>query len=281
MKAIYRCPVKPNVLISVPPETKPIVIDGVEIGWKVDEKGYLTAVEFAMSGGEIRLDGDAILRRHPELQKHAYKIAVWISNSILLQTGVDAFSPAWVLHNDAEVFPEGPDEERVFQGRKKWVTVDVTINWSNRVRIDPSQYPAWRVHSAALASYADGLRSLSLFTQYEQAYKVVEYFFGRSVSHTYRFASPSPSSIKRMFIPPSPRKSPFYDAVSEYAKQHNLDISRKTVRRLRRLRNRCVHHKATLGHANPEDLDAVREVEEMLPVLRRLTHSLLTHPPTD
>lgn len=261
MKAVYRLPVRQGIVIPVPDGTPPISFfdtdsfGDTKVSWKADSKGHLEFVELNIFGAQIQhAPNGAILSSYPELEEFAFRVIAYVANSILIQTGFDAFDPANVLRGTPEIFPETSEEEVKFAKCPKTVgsafTVDALISGNFR----PMEYSAGFGHSAAVASYADGLRVSSPFQQYEQFYKVVGHFFTQE----------GPDLDK---------------AVSSHASRYDPKYNQAQVEKLRDLRNRCVHPKHSHGHVNPEDVASIREVKSALPIMRALARLLLCHPP--
>ncbi|MFA4955855.1 MAG: hypothetical protein WC556_02635 [Candidatus Methanoperedens sp.] len=261
MRVEYRLPVKQDINIPVPLGTNSIVIEipdikNTKVQWEVDAKKNLSAVVLVIYGLEIKREskGNHISPYpEPEDEMYAYRLAVYIANCILIQTGFDAIDPEKVLLAAPHVFPETTAEET----RKSASGMNI-IAWEKctiNVLVPPGEflpkeYPAGFCYSAASASYADGLRVSSLFLKYEQFYKVVEHFF-------------------------TEQGEKLDAAVSKHASQYD----QVQIKKLRDLRNRCIHPQMAMGHVNPENMNSIQEVRVALPTLRNLAFWLLHNPP--
>ncbi len=265
MRVEYRLPVKQDINIPVPLGTNSIVIEipdikNTKVQWEVDAKKNLSAVVLVIHGLEIKREskGNNISPYpEPEDEMYAYRLAVYIANCILIQTGFDAIDPEKVLLAAPHVFPETTAEET----RKSASGMNI-IAWEKctiNVLVPPGEflpkeYPAGFCYSAASASYADGLRVSSLFLKYEQFYKVVEHFF-------------------------TEKGEKLDVSVSKHALQNDFKCNQVQIKKLRDLRNRCIHPQMPTGHVNPENTKSIEEVRAALPDLRNLALWLLSHPP--
>lgn len=255
MRAFYRIPIRAGGGVPVTTEIVPFQIGNAKIDWETDSNNKLSSIGLTISGAELRRDSTGvILSTYPELQEAAFKVATYIANSILVQTGADTIDPEFVLLNTPEVFPETPEEETLFSSTPKRLDIAVraiALCWGI---LSPDEYAPGFDHSAALASFADGIRVSSPFLRYEQFYKVIEHFF-------------------------SDEGEGLDEAVSNYASSHDPRFTKKMIEQLRRLRNRCVHPQARHGHVNPESRASLSEVKYFLTHLEPLARLLLRFPP--
>lgn len=255
MEAVYRLPAKSGADLPIPSGTQSIQIANARVEWEANAEGKLSTVVLRISGQSLKFDDrGVILSTYPGLESLAYRLSLYIANSMLEQTGFDAIDPEMVLRNTPELKPETPDEEREFANRRRTVGASRDVRYDVRGKFKPNEYPKSFKHSAALALYADGLRVRSPFQQYELSYKVIEYFFKE-------------------------KKSALDRAVSTHVLPHDDRFTRSQVKALRHLRNRSIHPNAYEGHVNPEDIEAIRNVESNLHLLRNLAYLLLQYPP--
>lgn len=254
MEVVYRFPVKAGVELTVPFATPSIRIENAIVNWEADSERKLSTVVLRISSQPLKLDQQgAIVPIYPELQVLAHRLSTYIANSVLRQTGFDAINSEIVLRSSPELYPETPDEEREFANRP--VVVSSSFPLVRRVvsTFKPEVYPQLFKHSAALASYADGLRVRSPFQQYELFYKVIEYFFEENGSALDK-------------------------AVSNHLLPHDSRFSESQIEALRHLRNRSIHPRHRKGHLNPERIEAISEVEANLHLVRDLAYLLLQYP---
>lgn len=254
MKVVYRLPAKSGVNLPIPPGTPQIQVDAATVGWEVDSDKKLNTIVLTISGQPLRLDDrGTILSTYPELEALAYRFSTYIANCVLQQTGFDAIDPEVVLQTTPELYPETLEEEREYANRPIVVGSSRTIAYNVHANFHPNEYPKMFMHSAALALYADGLRVGNPFQQYELFYKVIEYFFEEEGAALDK-------------------------AVSNHVRPYDARFDESQVEVLRHLRSRSVHPRARKGHVNPESVEAFREVQANLPLLRNLAHSLLQYP---
>jgi methylamine utilization protein MauJ len=255
MEVIYRLPVNPQTELSVQDGTLPIEINGATVIWEVTEEGNLAAIELRIAHQPIKYDErGVILSTHPELDALAYRLNSYIANSVFKQTALDAIDPETVVGKTPELQAETAEEEAILTERMRTVGTSQRFAWRVEGNFNPQEYPQLYEHSRAVALYADALRVKSPFQKYELFYKVIEYFF------------------------PKQGKS-FDKAVSAYAHPFDNRFNESQITALRELRVRSMHPHPRRGqHANPEDLQAVREVKGHVHLVQELANLLLEHP---
>ncbi len=123
--------------------------------------------------------------------------------------------------------------------------------------MDPSTYPVNSNHANALANFADGLRVTNPILKYEQFYKVLEHSFS-----------------ERNIV----GNNALDKAVATYVTTFDSQFDECAVRRLRNVRNRCVHPRQA-NHINPQNFSAVEELRSTLPAMEGLARILIEHPP--
>jgi len=255
MKAFYRIPIKAGGGVPVTTKIAPVQIGNAKIDWGMDGNNKLSSIGLTISEAELRRDSAGVIHAtYPELEEAAFKAATYIANSILVHTGADAIDPEIVLLKTPELFPETPEEETLFASSPKRLDIAVraiALCWGI---LSPNEWVPEFEQSAALASFADGIRVSSPFLRYEQFYKVIEHFF-------------------------SDKGEGLDEAVSNHASSHDPRFTKKMIEQLRRLRNRCVHPQAPHGHVNPESRASLSEVKYFLTHLEPLARLLLRFPP--
>jgi hypothetical protein len=259
MEVVYRLPVKSDIELPAQVGTPPIHINGATVCWEVSEDSKLEAVVLRIAHQPVKLDDQGvILSTYPELETLAYRLSSYIANCVCKQTALDAIDPETVVGKTPELFAETPDEETMLAERLRTVGVDVKLMWGIRGEFNPNEYPQLYEHSPAVALYADALRVKSPFQQYELFYKVIEYFF------------------------PQKQGQALDKAVSAHAFKFDNRFNQSQIKALRELRIRSMHPhpRPNVGqHANPEDLQAVRDVKANVYLIRELANLLLEHPP--
>lgn len=255
MKAFYRIPIKAGGGVPVTTKIAPVQIGNAKIDWEMDGNNKLSSIGLTISEAELRRDSVGVIHAtYPELEETAFKAATYIANSILLHAGADVIDPEFVLLNTPELFPQTAEEETLFASSPKRCEIALralVVSWGV---LSSNEWVPGFEHSAALASFADGIRVSSPFLRYEQFYKVIEHFF-------------------------SGEREELDEAVSSYASSHDPTFTKKLIEALRKLRNRCVHPQARHGHVSPESVASLSEVKSRLPQLESLARLLFRFPP--
>ncbi len=225
--------------------------DGL-VTYEMDEQKSLTTVLVEVLNVDYKIKDNRFIISST-VEATAYKIALFIANKIYIQTGIDAVKPNDVLLNSPVLIPENKNEENIlktclFNGGSS-VNGELIV----RKKLNPCDYGKDYNISAAYAYYTDALRSKNVITQYEQLYKIIEYFFDE--------------------------KGPTLDnAVSRYISQFDPHFSVEKIKTLRWVRSRCIHPRAIHGHLSPEDINSVIIVAQHIGDLKKLSELLLRHP---
>lgn len=256
MRIIYHLPIKQGIKFSVPSLKQSIKIDDVQVSWEVDNEGHLLFFKLGISGVEPRLNSEgAITSTYPEIKGKAFRVATYIANRFLCQTIVDAIDIEQIFSGSPETILETPDEEQKFSRHRRELWKEVSLPFDIQGSFKPDNYSAEYIYDIAFSFYADGLRVMHPFVRYELFFKVIEYFF--------------PFKNKK-----------FNTKSSEYALQYDKRFDNHQIEVLKNTRNRIMHPKASKGHLNPSDIDAVSEVRSHLVLLHDLVKILLKHPPS-
>jgi hypothetical protein len=256
MEVIYELPVKSEIEFPVRTGTPPIEINGATVSWEVNEESNLDTVILRISHQPLRLDErGVILSPYPELESLAYRLTAYIANSVYKQTGFDAIDPETVVGKTPKLRGETAEEKMLLANRPSTVGSSLSVRYAIRGNFEPERYPQLYEHSPAVALYADALRVRSPFQQYELFYKVIEWFF------------------------PKKKGQAFNKTVSAHAYPIDSRFCESCIKVLHDLRDRITHPHAHHGHVNPEDLQAVREVKNQIPLVRDLAILLFDDPP--
>jgi hypothetical protein len=252
MRALYRLPNGKNCIYSNSNKsTATKLFDGL-VTYEMDEQKSLTTVlvEVLNVNYEIK-DNRFIISSSVEAT--AYKIALFIANKIYIQTGIDTVKPNDVLLNSPVLIPENETEENILKSYLFNGGSSVNGELIVRKNLNPCDYGKDYNISAAYAYYADALRSKNIITQYEQLYKIIEYFFDE----------------EGLMLD---------NAVSRYISQFGPHFSVEKIKTLRWVRSRCIHPRAIHGHLNPEDINSVIIVAQHIGDLKKLSELLLRYP---
>lgn len=243
--------------LSVPSDTASISINGCNVSWGVNEDGKLEKIIMDITGRPIiQDDSGRIISSYPEIDAIAFNIATFLSNSIFIQTSIDAIDPHVMLTNSPELIPESNDEENLLKSTPKMAHNSFNGKFKILGKFDPQKYASKRNVSLAIAHFATAWRSSNIFHKFECYFKVIESVFKKRRSEN---------------------ADDFDLRVSIYASKINPHFTLYVLRNLRKLRNRCVHPDNP-AHLSPENLIAIREVRESLNIMEKLARLSLDNP---
>jgi hypothetical protein len=258
MKLKYGIPVKegssvtfssPTTLIEIDPDTK--------LTFETDSNRVLTKIVIEISNQKIKYDQDGcIITKYQELDDELFRIITYISNSIYIQTTIDAIDTHKDENYSPEPFPETFEEKQEFATKKKIVTRSIKFAYNVQGSFNIKEFTLKLSCTEPVAHYANAIRTVSLLQKYEQFYKVIECFFGDKLGDK------------------------FDKAVSSHAYQYDKMYDDAKIKELRELRIRLVHPKPRkLKHLSPEDFQAFHEVEKNLNTINKLAKLLLDNAP--
>lgn len=255
MKITYKLPVKLDTNLQWKDTPVAIKVGQFEVSWDISEKNQIKSILLSIGGQKIKKHiSGSIETDFLHLNKELFKAAHYLSNKIYVQTGVELLNPESVFSNSPDLFPETKDEEEELKKCSRNVSSLISTSCKIFNYLNLSDFSDGYALSEAYSFFADAKRVKSPFLQFEQIYKIVEYFFEGNGDK-------------------------FDKKVSEYTEPFNCKYNQNKIKELRELRNRCIHPKAKLGHVNSEDMDAVSEIRKELPILKDLGLLLLSNPP--
>jgi len=258
VQKIFKIKIDKNEKLNVIENLENMNVEDATINWILDDnQEYLKEIEIIISGLELDINSEGVIKAdNSELNERVYRIAAYLSNSILIQTGIDAINYEAVLNYSPEIVGETSKEEKEIRSRGVRKHSSFPASLTVTLPMDPNDYPGEFENSKAIALYADAFRVDSLFQEYEILYKIIEYFF------------------------PGLTGNNLDKNICDYVKNYDSVYRDKNeFTQLRRLRNRCVHS-GDNKHANPEDLTSVKEVSKKIKKIRNLAKMLIEHPPT-
>jgi len=259
MKLKYEVPIKEGSSVSLSTGSTSTKIDrDIKLSFQTDSDKVLTRIVVEISNRNIKYDPkDYILTEYPELDDQLFRVITYISNSIYIQTTIDALDPHNSQHYSPELIPESPQEEEELATKKKGIKGSLKIINNIEGNFSIKELTLKRPHTEPVAHYANALRTVSLLQKYEQFYKVIECFYGYKGG------------------------SDFVEAVSKHALQHDKTYDKARIEAFKKLRVQLVHPKpwGKLAHLSPEDLEAFRNVKAYLKSIQKLAKLLLDNPP--
>lgn len=255
MKILYKIPTIVDKNLQWKEMLFPITVGRFEISWDISEDNLLRNILVSISGQEIEKDSsgkiDGIFEH---LKDEIFRVVNYLSNKIYVQTGAHVLNPSVVFTIAPDLVAESSEEEHELKTCPKKRAIQYPTSCRIYNFLDLSDFSEGNSFSEVFSYIADANRVESPFLKFEQFYKVIEYFFGATNGN-------------------------FDLTVSNYTKQINASYDKNQIKALRELRNRCIHPKARYGHVNQEDLNAVKEVNNALSILRTLVFQLIKMPP--
>lgn len=93
-----------------------IQLEDAEVLWNIDTDKKLKDITIIFKGVNIDKNSSGIiLTINRELDEKVFKIATYISNKILLNTGIDALDPESVLYNSPSIFAENKEDNYIIE----------------------------------------------------------------------------------------------------------------------------------------------------------------------
>jgi mannose-6-phosphate isomerase-like protein (cupin superfamily) len=244
------------------PNVPSLCVGGARVQFERNQEEELEAIQLTFKGiGKEEGDGEKLFGRYEELytdlKARAYRVAAYLSNRILAQTGYDLLYPYRVcLATPDSVTGETLQEKKEIEKGVRQVS-SLQISLSAYGSFDPTTYEKDFSYQEVYAAIAEAHRLDKPFAQFEQLYKVIEYFF--AVQGAGRV------NIK---------------ALHEHLVKNDCPgITLQLCEKVRQTRHRIIHPKHDDGHLSPQDLSALQLVEELLPELETIVDFLRWCPP--
>jgi len=255
----YKIKIQNNEELSVPKNTTPISINGCNISWGVNDKGKLEEIILDLTGHPIKRDDTGrIFSSYPAIDAIAFNMATFLSNNIFIQTGIDAIIyPYEILSKSPELLPESKSEKELLKSTKKMAYTSLNVGMKILGKFDPQKYIANDGIAIATAHFAAAWRTTNHFHRFESFFKVLE-----SIYHKGKNEKPDDFDLR----------------VSKYISTIDARFTIDLIRKLRQLRNRCIHPDNP-SHLSPDDLTAYREVLGALPFMELFARLSLNNPP--
>lgn len=182
MRVVYKLPVKDGVFISISDQETEIALDNTGVKWEMNKDNHLAFVSIIFSGiliHQLQIDKKGrIIRKFPDLEEQVFSISSYVANRIRILTGVDVLNLQDVIYVKPDILRETSIDEK-FLATHEIALHDLFPFSINLVRDKfqkPDDFEKGFDFSKAFANYAEGLRILSPFLQYELTYKVLEHF---------------------------------------------------------------------------------------------------------
>lgn len=260
MRYRYEINIEEKQPISVPEDIPERTVFGkLQIHWVQEERGRLSKVYIDVIDNQIRYDKEEnISPCDPEVEAKVFNAAYLVANSIFLQTGVQPFDPQNILATSPEMIAETKDEKFELQENPKIAFSKIDGKITIVDKFDPSICLAYFNISSAIAHFSNGCREQISTIKFEQFYKVIESLFEKGNREN---------------------ADDFDKRVSDHLMPFDPQFTQDSLQVLRRVRNRCVHPNANLGHLSPDDIAAMREVNEYLKNIEKVAKILINNPP--
>ncbi|MDY0390264.1 hypothetical protein [Desulfobulbus oligotrophicus] len=268
MRAVYTIPINEKLEIKLPEKQTISLTPNIDIKLYNDQNtGYLQRILLKISNLEMEAVApylkdlvDKSSSRKLEFITH--ELTVYLASVIFIQTSIEVFDHNKIDLEYPEVFPETPEEEEILARYPPMRSSSVVTEWSVGGSIESEKIKEYFANPVAVNYYAAAKKTDNLFLQYEQFYKVIEYFFDKQ------------QSLQQ-------HPSPFDERVARHAGAFNPEYTEDVIKNIREIRNRCVHPRAKRGPLSPGALDAYETIMDNLPKVEKLAKLLLEHPPND
>lgn len=253
----YKINTQKDEQVTVPKDTIPISINGCKVSWDINDNEKLEKIIIDISGFPIKLDERGIiLSSYPEIDTIAFNLAAFLSNSIFIQTSIDAFDPFSILTASPELIPESDEENKTINETK----IGAYSSFDAKIKIlgkfDPEVYVSKFNTSVAVAQFAAAWRSNNPFQKFECFFKVVESILKKGKHE---------------------KAHDFDIRLSKYAIKFDKQFTKDVIENLRRSRNRCAHPDNP-AHLSPDDINAYYMIRRELKTIERLAKLLLNNP---
>ena len=224
-----------------------------EVTWRV-EGGHLSGARLALLKQPVSTAEP--IKPLTGFEEAAFRLAAYVANNILKQTGYDAIDAGAILQGSPNLEPDTEEELTLLTCRKQTVFASATFDAVVTKAFDPSGIGADTAHASALALFADGLRATDPFVRFEMFYRVMEYFCPNPQNDAPRHLCNSPDFSGKV--------------ISEIRHQ---------VRSWDKLRLRSVHPRPRGDPVlHRDDLRALHEVRMQEPSMQRVARWLLDNP---
>ena len=254
----YTINTKKSEQLQVLNNTPGISINNCNFSWGINGDRRLEKIIMDITGSPVVQDDKGnILSSYPKIDAIAFNMATFLSNSIFIQTSIDAIDPYKILANSPELIPESDEEDKLLKDTPKTVYGSLTAEMKVLGEFNPQRYIANTDMSVAIAHFAAAWRTNNTFHKFESFFKVIESIFKKGKNE---------------------KPDDFDSRVSKYASKIDNRFTIDVIENLRRVRNRCVHPDNPT-HLSPEDLIAVREVRGSLKMMELLARLSLDNPP--
>ena len=141
LKVGFSLPVRQEVRVAVPDETRYVTIGDADVEWITDSENILESIMVNFSRVEINFtDEGTIIPATEELQEQAYRLATYLANRLYVQTSFDAIDPEHVLLAAPMVSPETPYEEDLFKTTARRMWSSTKVGYAIRGHFKPEEY---------------------------------------------------------------------------------------------------------------------------------------------
>jgi hypothetical protein len=249
---------KKSEQLKIPNNTPQISIDNCNFSWGINGDSRLEKIIIDITGRPVMQDDKGnILSSYSEIDAIAFNMATFLSNSIFIQTSIDAIDPYKILANSPELISESDEEDKLLKDTPKTAYNSLTAEMKVLGQFNPQRYITDSDMSVAIAHFAAAWRTNNRFHKFESFFKVIESIFKKGKNED---------------------SDDFDSRLSKYASKIDNRFTIDVIKNLRQIRNRCVHPDNPI-HLSPEDLIAVREVGRSLKMMELLARLSIDNPP--
>lgn len=261
MRIVYSLAARQPVEVTnlLPPST----IGGVDVEWDLNGDRII-GLRLIMRGRLMRRDATSgrVVVRNANDDRDAFRVASYLTDTILALSGIDAFQPEEVFTQSPQADPEDPEEETTISqaGTTNHLAVGAKVVLSRTLQ--SGRLPGKFADSRAIESYAQGMRADHPFDQFTEYFKVVEFC-----------VPPLPNGKDRV-------REKFDKWVHDYVVSIDSTFDEGRVKALRILRDRITHPKAYYGPLSRHNTSDIEQLEAEVPDIKRLATIMIWRTPT-
>ena len=226
-------------------------IDETDIYFDIDDNHILKKLRVCIPGLPMKWErADLINPSYPETRDKAFRVMKYLVDRIQIQAKVKCFDLTSFKNINTVVIPETEEEIENWSKFRKRLRASLEMPYSLLGAVDTSEYESGFRHAQAFSNFTDALNTDNPIVKFERFYKVIETFF---TSHGHGLDSD----------------------VSGFMQTFNSEFTPNDFRRLRDLRNRCIHPQHRSGHIASNDLSLITDLKYHTKELQKIAELLL------
>ena len=266
MRIVYTLEARQRIAATALPS--PCTIEGVDVEWK-GNGNQITGMRLILRGRPVRSDANSgrVVVRDAGDDRDAFRVASYLTDTILALSGIDAFSPGEIFSQSPLAVPEDLTEAATISQSGTTNALTVRTSMALSATLQSGKLPANIADSRAIESYAQGMRAEHPFDQFVEFFKVIEFYVLKQWN-----------SKKRRL---EERKGGDFDVwVSNDVQAIDGTFDAKRVEKLRNLRAQITHPQAIKGPLSRHNPSDVAQVKCEVPDIKKLATIMEWRTPT-